>query len=150
MKNKQAFTLIEVLLAIAILGILVGMAIPAYNRVMQHQTLYKEAGQLAWDLRAARQEAITTGKATRVDFYYYADAYQVKNKARHYFPEGISYRAKPSFIHQGSMELYCTFAPSGVPSPGGTACLTNRNQELLYVIVNLPAGRVRISEDPPE
>lgn len=126
------------------------MAMPVYNRVMQHQSLYKEAGQLAWDLRLARQEAITTGQATRVEFYYYADAYQVKNKPRYYFPEGISYGAKPSFIHPGTARLYCTFASSGAPSPGGTVCLANQNQELLYVIVNLPAGRVRISEDPPK
>lgn len=138
------------LLAIVILGILAGIAIPAYNRVMQHHTLHKEARQLAWELRLARQEAITTGKACRVDFYYYADAYEVKNKARYYFPEGISYRAKPTFVHPGTLNLYCVFAPSGVPSPGGSACLTNQNQELLYVIVNLPAGRVRVSEDPPQ
>lgn len=140
----------ELLLTIVILGILASMAIPEVNRVMQHHKLHTEAHQVAWDLRLARQEAITTGKATRVEFFYYANCYADQKKARHYFPEGISYRAKPTFVHSNSPRIYCAFAPSGAPSPAGTVCLTNTNQELLYIIVNLPAGRVRISETPPE
>lgn len=137
------------LVGIAILGILATIAIPGFDQAIQHQKLNKEARQLAGEMRLARQEAITTGKATQVDFYYYANCYAVKNKARHYFPAGISYRTKPTFVHPNIPDIYCIFAPSGAPAPAGSVCLTNQNQDLLYVIVNLPAGRVRISDRPP-
>ena len=140
----------ELMVVIAIMGILACMAFPQFDRVMQRQKLNNEARHLAGEMRLARQEAITTGIATRVEFYYFASCYEVKNKPRHYFPTGISYKAKPTFVHPNSPRIYCIFAPSGVPSPGGTVCLTNLNQDLVYIIVNLPAGRVRISDQPPE
>ncbi len=140
----------QILLVIAIMGIVASIALPRFDRVMQHQRLNSEARQLAGEMRLARQEAITTGISTQVEFYYFANFYQVKNKPRHYLPTGISYKAKPSFVHPDSPRIYCNFAPSGVPSPGGTVCLSNLNQDLVYVIVNLPAGRVRISDSPPK
>lgn len=132
------------------MGILACIALPKYDRVMQRQKLNHEARHLAGEMRLARQEAITTGTTTKVEFFYYANCYEVKNKPRYYFPAGISYKAKPSFTHNDSPRIYCQFAPSGVPSPGGTVCLTNLNQDLIYIIVNPPAGRVRISDRPPE
>lgn len=137
-------------MVIAILGILACIALPQFDRVMQRQKLNHEARILAGEMRLARQEAITTGIATKVEFFYFANCYEVKNKPRYYFPAGISYKAIPTFDRPGSHRIYCNFAPSGAPSPGGTVCLTNLNQDLIYVIVNLPAGRVRISESPPE
>jgi Tfp pilus assembly protein FimT len=136
-------------MVIVIMSIVTVIALPHIDHVIQHQKLHNEAQRLAWVLRSARQQAITSGVSSRVEFYYYTNRYDVNYQTRYFLPDGITYRAKPTFIHQGSHNIYCIFAPSGAPSPGGTVCLTNRNGELIYIIVNLPAGRVRVSDTPP-
>lgn len=137
------------LVALAIISLLAAIALPQFNQAWQRQKLNSEARHLAGDLRLARQEAITTGKSTWVEFYYFENCYKVQNKARHYFPTGISYAGKPS-IKEENDRIRCYFNSSGVPIGAGTVSLTNQNHDIKYVIVNLPAGRVRISDSPPE
>ncbi len=132
-----------------IMSVTATIAVPNIDRVVQHQKLHNEAQRLAWVMRSARQEAITSGVSSRVEFYLHANRYDVNFQTKYFLPDGIRYKTKPTFEHPGSHRIYCIFAPSGVPSPGGTVCLTNRYDELLYVIVNLPAGRVRVSDSPP-
>lgn len=141
--------MIEVLVVIAIMSIVAVVALPNIDHLIQHQKLHNEAQRLAWVMRSARQQAITSGVSSRVEFFYYTNRYDVNNQTRYFLPDGITYRVKPSFTHPGSHNIYCIFAPSGAPSPGGTVCLTNCNGELVYIIVNLPAGRVRVSDSPP-
>jgi type IV fimbrial biogenesis protein FimT len=65
MNTKQhGFTLIEMMITITILGILLAIAAPSFNRQIQQQRLKAAAESLASDLLFARNEAIRTNEAT--------------------------------------------------------------------------------------
>ncbi|WP_051668280.1 Tfp pilus assembly protein FimT/FimU [Deinococcus frigens] len=58
MVSRQGFTLLEVLVVLGILGVLLGIGLPGYLRVMQRQQV---AQQLAQDIEAARAEVKRLG-----------------------------------------------------------------------------------------
>jgi len=58
-KNSLAFTLIELLLAIAVFGILVAMVIPSFSQLIKKQKLEQGAEQVKNDLRVAQNRALT-------------------------------------------------------------------------------------------
>ncbi len=154
LKKEAAFTLVELLLVLTLLGIMLSVAIPAISGISGRQNLEITARSLAIDVRRTRQMAITTGtphclqltvNSTRYD-------YRIKNclsaeTERLAYPEGVSLSSTTFQISDLMPQL--RFNPSGA-CRGGTAVLINSAQMRLYVIVAPATGRVRISEDPPE
>ncbi len=57
----QGFTLVELLVALAIAGILVSFGVPSYNRFAQRQSLSNETNNLLSDLNFARNLAVDKG-----------------------------------------------------------------------------------------
>lgn len=57
-KESPGFTLIELLVVITIMAALIGLAVPAFNRVMPGASLRSEATEVAGLLREARGRAI--------------------------------------------------------------------------------------------
>lgn len=69
-RNKaDAFTLLELLLALTILGILVAAAIPNAGRSIRRMALRDAAYTLAANIRYAQAKAITEGMPTRIIFH---------------------------------------------------------------------------------
>jgi prepilin-type N-terminal cleavage/methylation domain-containing protein len=60
-KNQKGFTLIEMMIALAIIGILSVMAVPSYNKFIAHQRLNSAARTLLADYRGTRAMAIRDG-----------------------------------------------------------------------------------------
>lgn len=59
MKNRSAgFTLIEILVVLAIVGILVAMAVPSFNTMLMRRSVQGAADALVTDIRYARSEAL--------------------------------------------------------------------------------------------
>src|SRR6266446_5111899 len=62
LKNTRGYTLIELLVALMIMGIMVAIAVPRFNRLIN-------AARIVWlDLHRAKMMAIKQGRTMRVDF----------------------------------------------------------------------------------
>ena len=66
-KHAAGFTLIELMVAIAILGVLVSLGIPSFNNFIQRSRLEAAVSDLSDSFKYARSEAIQRNTAVRVD-----------------------------------------------------------------------------------
>lgn len=65
-RPADGFTLLEVLVVLAVVAVAVGLALPAIRRGTEGVRLRAEAGRVAAVLREARQRAVTERRPTRV------------------------------------------------------------------------------------
>tara|TARA_R110001583_G_scaffold10698_3_gene49060 strand:+ start:620 stop:1144 length:525 start_codon:yes stop_codon:yes gene_type:complete len=68
MKKQRAFTLIEMLIAMAVLLILMSVASQSYHHLFAHQALVSSAEKLYQFLRLAKEESIKQNKKVYVHF----------------------------------------------------------------------------------
>ena len=146
---QRGFTLIELLAVLAIIALFAAVLWP---RVPVHgrRKLETAARNLAGDLRLTRQAAITSGEFCRIEFFNYAQSYELRlpgKKHEVYLPEGIYFGGFPTF--QGDPP-YVHFNMLGHPSGGGTVILKSREGDKLYVIVTPVTGRIKVSQEPPQ
>ncbi len=150
---ENAFTLVELLYVLALIGIIAVVAVPALHGLGQQHNLEIAARTMATEMRKAQQRAITAGCGQIIEFRLNNNRYRiVDGKTNEFYiidlPEGITYKdiVFPTFenIH------YLRYNYNGSPSSGGTIALGNSAGDRLYVIVTPATGRVRISDNPPE
>jgi type II secretion system protein H len=67
--GKRGFTLIELMVTIAVFGILAAIAIPNFQTYMQQRRLNGAARQVMSDLMAARMKAVNENRGVRVFFF---------------------------------------------------------------------------------
>lgn len=68
MRSQEGYTIIEVILVLAIIGILVGMAAPAFSKTLQSTYLANSAQELVSDIRGAQSDAFTRGSPYEIRF----------------------------------------------------------------------------------
>ncbi|MGI6453317.1 MAG: GspH/FimT family pseudopilin [Syntrophomonadaceae bacterium] len=149
-KDEWGFTLIELIAVMALLAMALAVALPALDRAWQHYALKADAQSLATLIRYSRQEAISAGQSQSVLFYTNNNSYRILGQERHFLNKGIRYVGNTTFSTRVIDVPACTFLPDGTPRAGGTVTLQNTYNVRHYVIVNPVAGRVRVSEAPPE
>lgn len=147
--GHNGFTMLEVLLTLLIIILAGSLAVPSLHAVLCNQDLEADAHELAWVLRLARQESLYSGMPSYVKFYCSNDTY-IYGETRYQFNPGISYTGTPTFPTRVGTIPACIFLPSGHPGAGGTVVLGGSNGQQRYIIVNPVAGRIRISEQPPQ
>jgi prepilin-type N-terminal cleavage/methylation domain-containing protein len=143
---QQGFTLVELLITIAIVGIVASMALPQIADTVATQELNIFANNLAADIRAIQQMAINTnGVQTIYTIYFFNGStpqYNLHDGKRSfkivYLPASVEMTGDPQLIR---------YAITGSPSSGSQTIefRSKRTGKYRYVIVASITGRVRVS-----
>jgi prepilin-type N-terminal cleavage/methylation domain-containing protein len=129
-KRQPAFTLIELILVMAIITVLTAMAVPRYTAAQQHYRADAAAHRLVADLSMARSRANSTSAPQTVVFNVASSQYQMpgvpdlKHSTATYtvLLGGEPYKATiVSADFAGATQV--TFDGYGVPNCGGTVVL---------------------------
>jgi type IV fimbrial biogenesis protein FimT len=120
--DLRGFTLVELLVVVAIAALLAGLAAPAFRDLIENRRVDGAATELAADLQLARSEAVARHRAVRLSFH--ADA------------SGSCY-----VVHTGAAGA-CHCAPTGGPAcsqPGAHAIKSMRwpGEEQVRVSANV-------------
>jgi general secretion pathway protein H len=146
--DNRGYTLVELVVVMAIMALLAGMAMPSCSRLLESARLESDARQMASLLRLARQQAITTGQPSTVIFYPGNAKYKLIGASYRFLQPGIRFIGSTTFTSKQGGQPICGFSPLGAPTSGGTVTLANSYQRW-YVIVNPVVGRIRVSASPP-
>lgn len=78
-KNRRGFTLVEMMIVIAIIGILCAMAIPMWNHYRLNTDLRTATTNIAADIQNLKQRAVTEQTRYRIVFNTANHSYQIIN-----------------------------------------------------------------------
>ena len=148
--HKSGFTFIEIIMVLAVMGVIATISLPRFDRVIEDYKLKTDARQLAWVLRSSRQEAIISGHQYTIIFKPTSNCYtKIGNKHTTYmFSRGIEVPfGEYSFRVNETGYPICGFTSSGAVTPqAGYINIKNKYGKRISIIVNPCAGRVRIQE----
>lgn len=166
--NDKGFTLFEILLVVAIGGIIALSATLSYLKHLPDHRLKNAANQLYMDLIDAQSLAVNDLTSVTVTFNQAANSYTITNLANgsviksvnlSSFQSGVCYGSGPATetannAHspfEGNFTRYftpddtTTFNPDGTVSNTGYVYLTNINQNICYAIATpYVAGMIKI------
>ena len=146
MRNIRGFSLLELLVVVALIAILTGLAVLGHRGIRQQLHLHMAARQVMMDLKLARMRAVREHVNYRIAFAGGGAGYQMQRKT------GSAYRddGAPTPLPRGIWITDCTarddaimFVPRGSAGSFGTITLGNENGESRHVVVDI-AGRMRV------
>ena len=76
--SRRGMSLVELVVALLILGVLLGLAYPSWRRFQAHQSLRYGAAQVAMDLREAQERAKAERRNYQVTFTRGSSQYRVE------------------------------------------------------------------------
>jgi prepilin-type N-terminal cleavage/methylation domain-containing protein len=175
MKTKSGLTIVELMIAMAIMAVAMAIAIPTYNRTIKPTADLKGAARQVYsDIQLARLRAVSNNTPYGLDFDSTADDYIVFQDADGSFQyevgEAIVKRVQlageygfagvsfdPNYgggdgvtFSAGGVVNAFSFSSRGLPSPSGSVYLRNQKSaaEGRMIVVNNMGG-VRIQEYNP-
>lgn len=155
--RKSAFTLVEIIIVLAITGILAVILSPPVVKAYHKQALYIAARQLEADILEQQQAAISqpdAGNTYQILLDVERDRYILRLGAftvikRVTLPPGVDMDEASGFGPNLSQKLL-EFNYNGIPRQSGHITLRDRSSNnRYYVIISPVTGRVRTSSTPP-
>ena len=166
--RRRAFTYVELILVIAILGIVAGIAVPRFGNFIAHRHIDAAATRIATDLAFAQREAKFSSTTQTVSFNVGTDSYTLvgmedpDHAGREYAVPLTEEPYNATIISAdfgGDVEV--VFDGYGVPDSGGTIVVAVGNYRKTLAL-DAQTGWVSVSdlsveivdpeppEDPPE
>ncbi len=123
---RRAFTLIEMVVVVMVMGILAGIAAPKYSEMLSTARLDTASKRVAADLRFARAEALRTSRPQTIEFDIVDQEYRFNRSADPDHP-GQLYRVDlsgdPYYVELAAADFggdaLITFDAYGVPDSAG-------------------------------
>lgn len=152
--RRDGFTLVELMIVIAVIGILAAIAAPSYQTYMAQRRLNGAARHLAMHLMQARSQAITTNKQIIVNLLNNQQyAFVTDNDGDESVSEGdtteSSYDIQPDYYDvtfaAASAGYNPLFRPNGTAKNGTIDIISSLPGLVAKQITISTAGRVRIS-----
>jgi prepilin-type N-terminal cleavage/methylation domain-containing protein len=147
MDHRRGFTLLELLIALALCGVLGGAALLGYQRALAGARLNAATRQVVMDLKLARARAILGSATHRLRFPVPGTSYQHERQrpSGTYDPVG-----PPTELPQDVAIVGCSgagsgisFRPRGHAGAFGTVALRHRDGGERAVVIDM-VGRLRV------
>ena len=144
--NKTGFTLIELMIVIAVSGILLGIAVPNFADHLRKVSLQNAAYQISGDLHTAKSQAIRSQADCSISFNILNDEYTLTTPNR--TVDLSAYRGDVMFAGNpdASADTFSniiTFNSRGVCSSAGQVYLTNQDN-IIYRVQTSAAGGISV------
>ncbi|MDO5290463.1 MAG: GspH/FimT family pseudopilin [Pseudomonadota bacterium] len=140
--GARGFTLIELLVVFALLALLVGLTPIAFDRLNESAQYRSTVRAAVTQMRAARQQAQSSGQEVRFAVNPQARSFGVEGAAPHHVPEPLALRAVMAAQETGADgTLAIRFLPRGGAS-GGSLDILRPSGEGVRLRVDWFSGRV--------
>ena len=144
-KNKRGYTLIELIVVIALIGIVLSVAIPSFT-IMSRTAEKKELMEFKRDLIFTRNSAVMDNQV------YYFKINDVENQYTIFknTKEGKSIIIKKKKLVNGiilktnNLSNEVAFYPTGSPNKAGTIELSNKKGEKIYITITPATGKISL------
>ncbi|GAW94135.1 prepilin-type N-terminal cleavage/methylation domain-containing protein [Calderihabitans maritimus] len=142
--KQRGFTLVEMAIALVLIGTLTALAFPSLQRSVDRFRLWTAARELAGNIRYLQQEAVN-GKSTTIHMtfdtvnHYYVIVENAAEKKKIFLPPGFTFGSVT--FSDNTLRFTIDGAPSG---GGGYAEIVSPRGDRYQVVVAGATGRVQI------
>jgi len=117
LESREGFTLVEIIMVVAVMGILVSVAAPNFSKWVEKHQINGEAQKVYFDLMLARTSAVKNNSLVRVAFDTTAHTYTIHGDLNN---DGIQDAGEA--VKTGTLENNVQFAKTpATPNPDGNA-----------------------------
>ncbi len=144
MRSERGVSLLELIVALAIGGVLTLMALPYLQRYMALRDMRQTARLLGADLRLTQQYAVTQNQTFRLQYTAVSAQYTLLRTSDATVFKVVAVPSTVAISTTFPSNL-ADFASTGAPVQSGTFCLTEGTSNM-KVDVQPATGRVQIAE----